>query len=402
MSIGTSAARRGALTIGLGICLLSSAASLADAQSPSPEPPLASPSPEPTPAPTPCLFVATPPPDGTTLDDPSTCLSSASGFAWQQATLPGPEGGVWPIHGLAANGGGDVVLLGQTAATNGKPLAWHSVDGLTWDPVKLSWPKGMAPIAVATVGNDFLAIGGGKTGTATASSGGGDRWVVRKSAVPGATKLYASPRPTTAPTVLGASGKSTPPTVWRTPDGVKWSKALPLPATTTAGSVSPPTLIAASPTGAIGAASTDGGLWAAPDGANWQAATLPVTGEGLTVTALTATPTGLLLVLNQAAAGGTVTSSIWASSDGLAWLMVHSIDGTALLHASSGPAGSVVQAEHLLLTSADGVTWTEHPLTEFDSSVSDVVETPAGRVLVSGTTPDLASGTLWMGTLPTP
>ena len=86
----------------------------------------------------------------------------------------------------------------------------------------------------------------------------------------------------------------------------------------------------------------------------------------------------------------------------MTWSQVHAIDGTALLHASSGPAGSVVQAEHLLLTSPDGVTWTEHPLTEFDSSVSDLVETPAGRLLVSGTTPDLAGGLLWMGTPPTP
>ena len=402
MTIGTSAARRGTLAIGLGICLLASMAALADAQSSSPEPPTASSSPEPTPAPTPCLFVATPPADGSTIDDPSTCLTSESGLAWQQATIPGPQGGAWPIHGVAVNGGGDAVLLGQTAATNGKPLAWHSLDGLTWDPVRLSWPKGMAPIAVATVGNDFLAIGGGKTGTATASSGGGDRWVVRKAAVPGATSLYAVTSTNDGATVLGASGKSAAPAVWRTPDGVKWGKAVTLPSTATAGSVDPPTLIAASPNGVIGAASVDGGLWAAPDGVTWQAAPLPATGEGITVAALTGTPDGLLLVVNQGPAGGPVSSSVWTSSDGLAWLQVHSIEGTALLHAASGPAGSVVQAEHLLLTSSDGVTWTEHPLTEFDSVVSDMVETPAGRVLVSGTTPDLAGGMLWMGTPPTP
>jgi hypothetical protein len=402
MSIGAPGALRGGLSASLCMALLVGLGSVASAQSPasasaSPEVPTASPSA----APTPCLFVATPAPDGSSPADPDTCLTTDSGFAWQEATLPGPSTGVWPIDGMAANGGGDVVLLGQTAGRNGKPLAWHSLDGLAWDAVKLSWPKGMGPIAVATVGNDFLAIGGGKTGTATASSGAGARWTVKKSAIPGATTLYGITSTNDGAAVVGASGKTAAPTIWSTRDGVKWSKASLLPAASE-GLGSRPTLIAASPTGVMGAASRDSALWVAPDGITWQSAPLPATGEGTVVAALTGIPTGLLLVLDQGPAGGPVSSSIWVSADGLAWLPVHTTDGTALLHASSGPSGIVVQAEHMLLTSPDGMTWTEHPLTEFDSYVSTLAQTPGGRILVSGTTTDQANGALWMGTPPTP
>jgi len=398
-----SQALHGALSMSLGMVLVIGLGLVALGQSPSGSPPSPPASPEvspgvPTPAPTPCLTVATPGPDGSPPADPSACTATESGFAWQQATLPGPSSGAWPVHGMAANGGGDMVLLGQAAGAKGKPLAWHSPDGLTWDAVKLAWPKGMAPVAVATVGNAFVAIGGGKTGTATAVSGAGDRWTVKKSGIPGATSLLGITSTNDGAAVVGTSGKTSVPTVWSTQNGYAWTKAS-LPVT---GPVSPPTLIASSPTGLIGAASSDGSLWVAPDGVTWQSTPLPATDAGSVVAALTGTPTGLLLVLDQGPVGGPASSSIWVSADGLAWLEVHATTGTALLHASSGASGIVVQAEHMLVTSPDGVTWVERPLTEFDSLVSTLTQTPGGRVVVSGTSTDLANGAVWVGTPPTP
>ena len=79
----------------------------------------------------------------------------------------------------------------------------------------------------------------------------------------------------------------------------------------------------------------------------------PVIDAASRVRSLTATSTGLLLVLDQVQDNGVpLSSTIWSSADGLTWQLVHSVD-SPVSAAGHGPLGVVMTTNTDLLTSVD-------------------------------------------------
>lgn len=385
------------IAIGLAMALASGGAVVAQSPSVAPASPDAS-FPAATPLPTPCVEPAPPSPaaspDAAATPAAPVCPPSGSGYSWRRVELPA-TGGVWPVRGVAVNGGGDMVVLGQTPGEKGKPLAWHSVDGVTWDAVKIAWPRKTGPFGLATLGNQFLAIGGGAGGPVIATSGAGDRWAVRKPGIKGATGFLDLATTADGVALLGTTGKAPVAAVWTTFDGQAWTKAA-LPPSPLG---DPATLIAASPIGMLGAASRGGSLWVAPDGVTWMSVPLPTSVPDTYPAAITGIPAGLMLVLNHLPSGGTPDSSVWTTTDGTTWQQVHSLAGSALFHASSGPSGILIQGTSTLVTSLDGVTWTDRPLIDFAGYyLIGLTQTPDGRVLTAGQTIDGTDGAAWIGT----
>ena len=417
--IARQTARHAPGSLGAALALVLALASVVVAQSPSitPQPTGGAA----TPAPLTCLPTPSTGPGASPGASTGTCASSLASFTWQRADVPGIDTGGITVNYLAINGAGDWSMLGNAFPDQRKSKAWHSTDGLTWTPAKLDWraakDAGGASGGIAVVDDQFLAIGNIGDGR-TALSTTGEKWNVDKHGLDGGKRQALPFAITTTPdgaATGGISGKTqtatdTVPAVWTTTNGTTWERTELPPsgnAFITAIAATPAGLLAA---GAQGAFGVDGltrtqapALWVAPDGVTWRSVPLPFVGDGALLRSLTATKSGLLLVLNDYRDKAAYAGTIWSSTDGLAWHQVFSTE-PYLLMASYGPLGTFMSTPTKLLRSVDdGATWTE---TQLPAAVAGtfntlLAQTPDGRLVVGYYAPDNSGSSLWVGT-PTP
>ena len=349
------------------------------------------------------------------------CATTPASFTWEQAAVPGIDTGGITVNYLAINSAGDMSMLGNAFPDQRKSKAWHSTDGLTWTPAKLDWraakDAGGATGGIAIVGDQFLAIGNNSGGW-TALSKTGETWKVDKQGIDGGKRFALPYAITTTPDGAAAGGTSgrtqtathTLPAVWTTTDGTSWKRTELPPsgqAFITAIAATSSGMLAAGAQGVFGA---DGlvrteapALWVAPDGVTWQSVPMPFVGDGALLRSLTATASGLLLVLNDYRDKNAYAGTIWSSTDGLAWHQVFSTE-PFLLMASYGPLGVFMSTPTKLLRSMDdGATWSETPLPAAVAGSFNTLlaQTPDGRLIAGFYAGDNSGSSLWVGT-PTP
>lgn len=155
-------------------------------------------------------------------------------------------------------------------------------------------------------------------------------------------------------------------------------------------------------------------LWRSEDGIAWEPSELPM--DGLTISDVVWTPHGFLMaqseVFNVPDAGGL----LWGSPDGTSWQQLAETENI-ITSLGVGPSGYLAftaprldprtfrPAEgigSILLTSPDGLSWSEHQMEPLDPAfVSAVTVAPDGRLLVAGAIPgdDILSWhpTIWVG-----
>ena len=246
--------------------------------------------------------------------------TSANRTAWTRATLPAPvsvpQRLTDVVHGakgwLAVGGGG------------GRATVLTSTDGREWRGASGSF--GGTPVAAATGGGSYVAVGRQGDAAEAWYSTGLSRWH-RAGAAKGVfgggkspARLMSDVAASTGGFVaVGAQTKrnTQQPALWTSSDGRKWAlSATPpaLPQGAAEGSLSRivargNTLVATGRSGTSGfaAVSADGGR-------TWRPAALPGSGPDTEVTAATATPHGFVLV-------GTAGSDVlmWTSADGVTW-----------------------------------------------------------------------------------
>jgi hypothetical protein len=357
---------------------------------------------------------------GTSTD---ACVTATGTFTWQQADVPGIDAGSLIPQYMAINGAGDMSLLGNAYPDQSKSRAWHSTDGLTWTAAKLAWgaktSTAGAAQGLAVLGEGFLTIGDAGDGW-TARSPTGETWTVDRKAVDGGKRwasLYAVTSTPDGAAITGtlgpmpgtpvpAKGFEYPQAVWTTTDGKVWKRTS-LP---DAGTTSAPTAIAATPSGLLavgaqghttsGVADEPPALWIAPDGVRWQSVPLPFVDGDSYLRSLTATASGLLLVINEYRDKKAYAATIWSSTDGLTWHQVYKTE-PYVASASYGPLGVVMATDSTLLRSVDdGATWSATPLpASFVGSYNSLLaQTPDGRLVAGFNAPDLSSASLWVGT----
>ncbi len=127
---------------------------------------------------------------------------------------------------------------------------------------------------------------------------------------------------------------------------------------------------------------------------------LPFIDDESYLRSLTATGTGLLLVLNRYRDRMAYAATVWSSTDGLTWQQVYSTE-PSIGSASYGPLGVVMSTPTTLLRSVDdGATWSEtpRPAVAEGSSITMLAQTPDSRLIAGLTTADRSSSSLWVGT----
>ena len=334
--------------------------------------------------------------------------------------MPGIEtAGIAPNY-MAVNSAGDMSLLGNAYPDQRKSRAWHSTDGLTWTPAKLDWgakkDAGGTAGGIAVVGDQFLTIGDAGDGW-TALSPTGEMWTVDKKAIDGGKRYASLTALTSTPDGAAAGGSLWPavgtpvsskgidvvPAVWTATDGKAWKGAR-LPGSGTNAIM---TAIAATPTGLLaagaqghGVADEPAALWIAPDGVTWQSVPLPFIDDESYLRSITATASGLLLVINQYHDKKAYTATIWSSTDGISWHQVDRVE-PYVASASYGPLGVVMSTDTKLLRSLDdGATWSEMALPAVVSGAynSLLAQTPDGRLIGGFSATDPSGSSLWVGT----
>jgi hypothetical protein len=335
-------------------------------------------------------------------------------LTWQRVTKLPSKGAAATASTLSATG--QVVMLAPLAGFPGTPAyVWRSTNGLTYKTSKI--PNGEVPAYLLRAGADLVAIdhSQGPNGETLWRSSDGVTWKAQKGGLPGNRVVNGAGSSAGGVIVAGMSDNA--PRTWISQDGKTWVQG-DLPFTGSAYDASP-NYAAVSPSGAwvagtYGRGSSAGALlWASSDGATWQAVPLPVDkADYPLITSLSATPTGLLMVLAEYQSGG-VTSTLWTSSDGLTWQQVHEVAGevgfvsSAAATASGTAPGVVAFTADGMLVSPDGATWTEQPLPPLDKGayVLTSVVMADGTVVVSSAKPNpddpfsRLPGSLYVGTL---
>lgn len=253
--------------------------------------------------------------DASTVE--AVVLTSADGRTWtrapkQDATNYGPP--ITPTSGPTvgmidvAAGGPGIVAVGYAARPELRPTAWFSADGITWERTVLDDTLFRRVSAVTSDGTRFVIVGQDRD------------------------------EATSAAAIKSAHGRAA---VWTSTDGRSWTRVQDpaLAAGSLIDTMEDPASggmsdIAAGPAGLVGVGSTcqpnpvgcSPAVWFSTDGTAWQRATLPTLGGGLG--SVIATPTGYV------ATGGEACDT------------------------SARPSGA---CPGLVLTSADGRTWTRVP-----------------------------------------
>jgi hypothetical protein len=253
----------------------------------------------------------------------------------------------WPrstIVGLAEVPGGLVaVTVLDTGCTGGAPCAqggppivgWISADGVSWSPdglPDLGPAEALAGVVVATSPDGIVAVSAGRS-VASATTHDGVTWTSEPASGMGPSTILADAVGTDfGYLVAGATGEGADatPTVWLSPDGVRWtpSTLAGLPGTDGGRTGSIASSLAAGSDGVIahvlGATSVPDTWWQTSDGRTWQALpTAPRKGPWLF--ALDGRVIGDLLAGDGSrivAVRGGAFPVAWVSSDGRAWRQI--------------------------------------------------------------------------------
>ena len=322
--------------------------------------------------------------------------------AWTWAKLappPGEEGAL--VLDVAAGPAGDFIALARPGLndTSGPGLAWRSPDGVSLTSGTID--KSTAPTRLTSVGDAILATAGGKIFRST----DGSKWKAVKAKLKGSlVAATASPEG-----ILAVGGSDTPYDTDRfaftSPDGKKWkSTKLPLPD----GVTEPyPDQVAVSPDG-VAVITGDSRMsipvmWASADRTTWEVVPLPVAVDmSVRIEGVVATPTGLLLALSK----DQKSTTFWSSTDGVAWTQVSELAdaGVAALgvfptDATGVGGGLIAAARDRVLTSADGVTWTDTAVPELaGDNVVAVTGTADGRIAIVSYVPNEYDSSVTVGT----
>jgi hypothetical protein len=315
----------------------------------------------------------------------SPALPTAPAYAWTKLAAPaGDESAL--ILDVAAAPAGDFVALAQESLNGGAGRSWRSPDGMALTRAIVS--KSAAPRILVADGDTLLAFAGNKI----FRSADGTTWKPVKNKLGKATLAAVAATPEG---LLGAGSKEpydTASYVFASTDGKKWTRTQ-LPGDVADVSTSQ---IAVSDAGAaaIAGQARSGApiLWGSADGKEWQLVPFPAQaeteGQLIETVGLAATPSGLLL----AVAHDQARTTFWASTDGVTWTQVSEVDGGVRALGSfpvdpeTGTGGGLIAAAtDRVLTSPDGVTWTDIAVPELaGDTIQAVTGTGDGRIAVAG------------------
>jgi hypothetical protein len=135
------------------------------------------------------------------------------------------------------------------------------------------------------------------------------------------------------------------------------------------------------------------------DGAEWQIVPMPDTEPGAFIQGIAATGAGAVMVVPHLSETGVIGSSIWATTDGTDWQAVHESPEVWLSPPVPGPGATYVWAGSALLSSTDGLTWTESRPEAFDGpyTVFGGVVTPDGELVTIGRVEAIEGSATWLG-----
>ena len=285
---------------------------------------------------------------------------------------------------VAVDTNGRFLLVGVRNDPMGQPakaLVWGSDDGVRWQALKGSVPKGSQAAAIVATDAGFLIAGDvGRSRALLLTSDG-----TRVSRLEGPADslpsgaLFALER---APSGLVAAGEDADhrPTLWHSSDGGTTWTGTPVPdasyvihlAVTDGGSMV-----------ALGVQQAANGqrrpvTWASPDGMSWTASSLPVSDGDWSVPDLERTPLGCIATVVSQGVG-----QAWLSQDGVTW--TQALEAPSRLTVGSAGAEAILFGRDTWWHSADGITWTETAAPAFDGMD---VETSAvrgdGAVIAAG------------------
>jgi hypothetical protein len=322
--------------------------------------------------------------------------SAAAELAWQRVDgLPGPETAL--VSNIAVGADGTLAVLGQTTVGAGPALGWYSADGLTWEQAKVKDAEFAAYL-------DLLALPDGGfiawpfLGAQLWRSPDGRTW--KRDKRPGSV-FFGDGIATEDGLVFVGQTPDRKPTALRSTDGKKWS-ATELPAAE--GGDDLPNLIVrladgtllAAATGTRDAAAT---LWRSVDGTEWQIVPMPDTEPGAFIGGIAPSATGAVMVVPHLSETGVIGSTIWATTDGTDWQAVHESPEVWLSTPVPGPGATYVWAGSALLSSTDGLTWTESRPEAFDGpyTVFGGAVTPDGELVTIGRVEAIKGSATWLG-----
>lgn len=299
------------------------------------------------PSPTAPLAVSSPGPDGSATASAAPSVPITSGERWQVGT----QGGIPGVTGLVAGGPGWIGVDGG---------AWTSSDGRTWERAEVegvdscaepSHCPGMAELAAGVGG--YVAIGEELTeslhsGVVWHSTDGLD-WEI----------VGSGPEFDLGPCIEGCTSMAS---VAGGPDGF----------------VAIGARVVQGPSGKIDDVRVDNIAWRSPDGRHWEqvpAKAFDVAGSVVQLSGIASGPSGFVIagsIAKTGAAEGSDRPVFWKSPDGRAWTNSstdRASDPSTVPFAvvAGGPGyvavgGCVDQTCATSWTSADGITWTEHPI----------------------------------------
>jgi hypothetical protein len=324
-------------------------------------------------------------------------VASATGeLEWQRVDgLPGPETAL--VNRIAVGQDGTIAVMGQTAFGQGPALGWSSSDGLTWEPAKIKDADFSASLDVLAL-PDGGFIAWPYLGAQLWRSPDGRTWKRDKRP---ASAFFADGIATEDGLIFVGRSPDGMPVALRSADGKKWSATeLPMPE----GGDQLPNLIVSLADGTLLAAATgtrDAGatLWRSEDGAEWQIVPMPDTEPGAFIEGIAATGSGATMVVPHISDTAVLGSTIWTSTDGADWQETHRVSDVWLSQPVPGPDATYVWAGPVLLTSGDGLTWTESRPEAFDGpySVFGGVVTPDGELVTIGRVEFIKGSATWLG-----
>jgi hypothetical protein len=329
------------------------------------------------------------------------------------------------IDTMVAFGGG-YIGLGQSQPPS-LAAGWRSIDAITWARiVALPAPDASSISAAVASGGAVVAVGTSGGRAAVWRSLDGAAWTVTTLAAPptaGATELLTAIAATDGGFVAGGYEESATAqkmaTLWRSSDGVTWSRAS--VTDQTAAIEEEITGIAAGPSAlvAVGIAGDErrgmAAVWRSVDGgASWQPVASPsfAAGRMLATAVIAGSGPGFVAVgenVDQTAAAA------WTSADGSSWSAAPAQSGLGnfglqmvMTAVAATPGGTGVVAagwrsdsgngSAVVWRSSDGRTWVHLPQDVSFEGAGLAAVLPSPRLLVAGTMgwPDTHAAEVWI------
>jgi len=224
-----------------------------------------------------------------------------------------------------------VVALGGRFLGVGQGGAWTSGDGVSWNPLPLPLPGGLAgpaaPMVIASAGDIVVILGHVGEVPVSWTSTSGDAW--QAAADPDLGPPPGFPQAVVSDVAVGPSGivaagdawggSEQRPVTWFSRDGLDWVRNDPLPGSGSRDLVATADgFVLAAADVARGGELTRAAFWTSPDGRTWTAAAEDASFGNAEPQRLAETTGGLVAVGYRVAAVG-MAPMTWTSADGLAW-----------------------------------------------------------------------------------